>query len=878
MASAPALRPIRCIAVALTGLAAILASASSAAPPARLSRDVQPTFIRVALETDPSRPDYSGTVTAEIEVAKTTDRIRLHARALTVNAAAITGASGRAEASLAPLPPDQIEVVPAAPLAPGRYTLELRFINRYSRRAASLYRVETRGESYLFTQFEATEAREAFPCWDEPEFKIPWQFELTVPAAHLAVSNTPIERETRPANGMKTVTFKRTPPMSSYFLAIAVGPFETVPIRGMSAPGRIVCVKGASALAGEAARATPPLLAALEKYFGRPYPYEKLDLIAAPEFLYGAMENAGAIVFAERRLLLDPNGAAADDRRSMRSVLAHELAHMWFGDLVTMRWWDDLWLNESFATWMAAKVMDQVFPEFRSGQAGFEGLHRGMETDARPSTGAMRQPIVSADNLSANANELTYNKGRAVLGMFEGYLGEKRFRDGVLAYLAKHEWSNATGNDLWTAISRASGEDINSAMASFLDQGGVPLVSAEPLESGRVRLRQQRFLSSGEAPQQPTLWRIPVILAWPEGRVVKQHRVWLTEAEQEVTLPTSTAPAWLVVNGGARGYYQWNVPAGMLASIAADRERLTPEERIGYIRNLIALARAGHVPVEEYLPLLSSFRDDPEPEVVDAVLDALTAVREPLVSGDVEALFAEQVRRLLHPVVRRIGTGPRSGELPATGVVRPKLLAALGDMGMDPEVRRWADTFTERVLAGAPADPSLAEAALKLSAQRGDSELASRLREHFEEAALATDRTRYLTALGNFRDPAAVEELLEYALAGKLRPQEVVMLPAELAKSPANRALLQNWLEQRYDGILGHVPPHMVSRLMPIVRGCDPEAIARARRFFADPSHPFPGAGFVLDRTADAVADCVRMSRRDGARFAEYLRRNAGAP
>ncbi|MEO5618114.1 MAG: M1 family aminopeptidase, partial [Candidatus Eisenbacteria bacterium] len=821
---------------AYAALALLLLPALALAAPARLSRDVLPAFIHVTLDLDPARDDYSGTVTAEIEVTRPVDQIRLHARELKVTRAFLRGPGGDIEAPVGRLPPDQIEVVPSRTLEPGRYTLELTFTNQYSRRAASLYRVVTGGESYLFTQFEATEAREAFPCWDEPEFKIPWQFTVTVPAAHLAVSNTPVERESPLANGKKKVLFRRTKPLSSYFLAIAVGPFETVPIRGMSVPGRIVCAKGGSALAGEAARATPPLLAALEKYFGRPYPYEKLDLIAAPEFLYGAMENAGAIVFTERRLLLDPKGASASDRRAMRGIVAHELAHMWFGDLVTMRWWDDLWLNESFATWMAAKVMDQVFPEFRSGQAGLERSFLAMETDARLSTGAMRQPIASADNLSANANELTYNKGRSVLGMFEGYLGEARFRAGVLEYITKHEWGNATGNDLWSAISHASNEDINLAMASFLDQGGVPLVTAEPLDGGKVRLVQRRFLSSGATEQVPARWRIPVILAWPEGRAIKQQRVWLTEAEAVVTLPSGARPAWILPNGGARGYYLWNVPVGMLAAIAADRERLNPQERIGFVRNLVALQRAGRVPVEEYLPLLRPFRDDPEPEVIDAVLDALQAIREPLVTREIEALFAQQVRLLLHPAAERIGVEPRPRELPATAAARPKLLRALGDMGQDPEVRRWADAYTARALSGQAVDPSLTEAALPLSAQRGDKTLAARLRERFETATMATERAQYLTALGHFRDPVVLEEILDYVLSGPLRPQEVVQLPVTLAESPANREQIYGWMETHYDGILKHVPAHMVSRLMPpIVRGCAPERFARAKAFFADP-------------------------------------------
>jgi len=559
-------------------------------------------------------------------------------------------------------------------------------------------------------------------------------------------------------------------------------------------------------------------------------------------------------------------------------VIAHELAHMWFGDLVTMRWWDDLWLNESFASWMGTRVMDEVFPEFRDGQSAMDGRYRAMSTDARLSTGAMRQPIESEDNLSANANELTYSKGRAVLCMFEGWLGAERFRSGVIEYLAKHEWGNATGGDLWSAISHASGDNIDPAMSSFLDQPGVPLVTIEPLASGRVRLRQQRFLSSGEAPAKPTLWRVPVVLGYPDGNATQTHRAWLDKAEMEVTLEGGTHPAWLLPNSGATAYYVWSVPLEMLSAIARDRGRLSPAERVGYVRNLIALQSAGRIPVERFLPLLNAFRDDPEPEVVAAVVAALEAIREPLVSPELEPLFAQQVRQLLQPALERMGREPRTKELPAASLTRPKLLRALGDMGRDPETNAWAEATTRRILDKTAVDASLADAALPLSANHGDLQLETRFRERFESATDPGERSRFLEALGAFRDPARVQELLDYSLSATMRPQEVITLPTQLAEWPGNRDALYRWLTGHYDAVSHRIPSHMFARMMPIVRGCSSERMADARTFFANPEHTFPGASFVMARTADAVGDCVRIAERDRARFAEYLRGTARTP
>jgi alanyl aminopeptidase len=399
----------------------------------------------VDLTVDPEKRTTRAPSHVTLEVKQPTDALRFHARSLTIDAATLQGGGKtRKPTAIEKLPPDQARLSFDSPLAPGAYTLTLTFHNAYNTHAISFYKVVTGGSAYLFTQFEDTEAREAFPCWDEPSFKIPWKMTLRVPAADLAVSNTPIASE-KTAGATKTVEFKTTRPLPSYLIAIAVGPFETVPVPGMGVPGRVITVRGTSAMAADAAQAAGPLLRSLERWFGRPYPYEKLDLIAAPEFLFGAMENAGAIVFADRALLMDPATTPPDLRNRIFSVIAHEMAHMWFGDLVTMKWWDDLWLNESFATWMAAKAMDDVHPEVRQGVSELFGVERAFTIDSRPSTRAMRGKIGGNTSLGETANELTYNKGGAVLDMFEGWTGPEKFRAGVLEYLKAHEWGTPKG-------------------------------------------------------------------------------------------------------------------------------------------------------------------------------------------------------------------------------------------------------------------------------------------------------------------------------------------------------------------------------------------------------------------------------------------------
>ncbi|HEY6866799.1 MAG TPA: M1 family metallopeptidase, partial [Candidatus Eisenbacteria bacterium] len=373
-------------------------AAPDSAPP-RLAHDAVPTREEVELALDPDSTSYRGRVAIALDVKAATREIRFHARGTEIDSVALRRA-GRAIAIAAVerLAPDQTRLRLGQPLTPGPCDLAITFHKPYNTRAVSLYRVVTGGRSYLFTQFEDTEAREAFPCWDEPEFKIPWRVTLTVPAGDLAVSNTPVERES-PAGRVKQVRFAETKPLPSYLIAIAVGPFESVPITGLGMPGRVITVQGAAGMAAEAVRVTPGIIRSLERYFGRPYPYEKLDLIAAPEFLYGAMENAGAVVFADRRLLIDPRAASPEQREMLTGVVAHELAHMWFGDLVTMKWWDDLWLNESFASWMATKVVDDVNPDVHSGTTRLLTVQRAFATDSRLSTRAMRAQITGATSL-----------------------------------------------------------------------------------------------------------------------------------------------------------------------------------------------------------------------------------------------------------------------------------------------------------------------------------------------------------------------------------------------------------------------------------------------------------------------------------------------
>jgi alanyl aminopeptidase len=858
------LRP--CTLAALLGTA-LLGSAADvrAAANNRLDRDVLPTFESVRLKLDPTLPDYSGVVHIDLTVVTPSESFRLYAKDMDVIRVMLTGPAGPVAVRFEAGDGGQLIVHAEQPLAAGAYGLDIDFRNDFDVKANSLYRVKAGVDWYCYTQFEASAARQAFPCWDEPEFKIPFQITVTVPEADAAVSNTPIEREST-IGGQKTVAFRRTPPLPSYLVAIAAGPFEFVPIPKMSVPGRVVTVKGSSRLAGEAVRITPPILAALEKYFGRPYPFQKLDLLAVPEFLAGAMENPGAVTYREDVLLVDPATASVRQRYGLASTTAHELAHMWFGDLVTMEWWDDVWLNESFASWMGDKMMHQVFPQYHTPVRELRGTQGAIVLDARLSTRAIRQSVDAFANFDRLFDELAYQKGQAVLGMLENWLGPEVFRRGVLEYLKEHEWKNATAADLWRALSSVSGRDIASVTTSFLDRGGVPLVSLELQPDGKVRLRQRRFLNYGIEAPRATLWQIPVTLKYSDGRRVFTQSLLLGEAEQTVALERASSPAWVHPNASERGYYRWSVPPTMLQTIAASApQALDTRERVGFLNNLSSLLDAGLLHGDEYLRTLARFTDDSQPEVVSALINGLDKVKDTFVTPALTTSYAIVVRQMLRPALKRFGMTRVKGEAEPVSLMRPNLLATLGVHGRDREVLAWGHLTARRYVDHPDSvDGSVAATALNMAARDGDLALFEEYRTRFETTTIPSERMRFLGALGNFRNGALVVRALDYALSGPLRPQEIFTIPRELADDEELKERIWNWLKHNHWVIVQRIPPFYLANLPHFAECCNDQRIADAQSFFSPRQRNPPGTQEELAKVRDSIHDCAGLREREG--------------
>ncbi len=839
----------------------------------RLAGDVVPTFQAIDLELDAARDDYRGSVRVELEVKRATKAFRFHSEGPELSKVALRNKVGEVATHHEAEGDDVVRVETETPLAPGAYTLEIEFTNAYDTQAIGLYRMEKDGVGYLFTQFQADDAREAFPCWDEPGFKIPFQMTLSVPEAHLALTNTPIE-ESKVAGGWRTITFRKTRPLPSYLLAIAAGPLETVTMPGLGVPARVATVRGQSHLAGLAIEMTPPILKALEAYFDRPYPYAKLDFIAVPEFWPGAMENAGAVTYADRILLADPKAASVAQRRSMARVISHELAHMWFGDMVTMEWWDDLWLNESFATWAGDKIVQEVFPEFGSAVAAVASAQGVLSQDARATTGAIRQPVTSTEDMLGNVG-VTYQKGRTVLGMFEHWIGPETFRHGVLEYIEAHAWGNATAADFWRALDAASGKSVSGALATFLDQPGFPIISVE-MASGKVKLRQQRFRNHGTT--SPDLaWQVPVSLKFPGAGASlgdpKKLATMLLGGEAE-TVDLGGEPAWIFPNAGANGYYRWSLPPNELLALAEQAsDVLSARERVELIGNVSALLAAGELSGGQYLEVLGKLSGDPDPLVIRSLLGALGNVKMAFVPAELEASFAAWVRHTLSPAMERFGLDKAAGEAEAISLVRPRLYEWLGREGRDEAVLEAARSLAGAYMKDASSvDPALAGVALELAAIGAGRERFDEYRTRLEQAVTPSGRRRYLSALGGFDDTEVREAVLAYTLEGPLRPNEIFSPVRGLAGNAAGRDLGYRWLTEGYGKIMERLPP-MFGGFMPFfASGCSAERLEHAQEFFAQPEHQAPGTAKQLAKVAEQVRDCVALRAREGEAVARYLK------
>ncbi len=818
----------------------------------RLPAELLPLEQLVELDLDPAKLDYSGRVRLTVRLTAPSPRIPYHSVGHQFQRTTLLQ-NGQPIAASQEITGPQRAFVQKTPFPAGTYVIDLAFSGKLSTQSIGMYRATVDGQSYILTQFESDYARAAFPCLDEPGAKFPYQIVVRVPKAAVVVSNTPIEKESTQGDH-RLVTFKKTPPLSSYLLALAVGPFDSVPIEGMSVPGRVYTQKGKAAYAVEVAKAAPLAVGSLEKYFGRKYPYDKLDFIAAPEFLFGGMENPGAIVYRDSAILLRPEDVTQESRNRLLELVSHEIAHIWFGDLVTMRWWDDLWLNESFASWMESKVMDDVAPELRASLHSVRIANQALLTDSRRTTRAMRKPVQATDNFETLVDELTYNKGQAVLEMFESYLGRAKFQNGVNQYLHAFAWKNTAASDLWTKLGEATGVDVGRAMSTFLDQPGAPLVTVTRLGKGRVSIEQKRLGGGSER------WIIPVVLKYADGKEIKTQTLLLDQPRVELDLAAKNL-AFVHPNYEERGYYRWLVgPEDWKAILERAPVDLTVRERLGLLTNATALFRLGLLDGERLLRAIERLADDGDFRVQANASQTILELR-PLFDGTkAERGFTAYGLRLHKKMLARLQPQPRAGEKADESSLRGRLLAGACAFGDAASLERGRKE-TKAYLADPKAvHPTLVDAILECGATVGDRALFDTFRQRFEQADAPRDRARYLAALGGLGDPTLLQAVLEYTATGPLRPHEMLRPLQNMGWTEARRRMIYAFVKARYAELAKRIPDTFRAFIpQAVLPPCDRAALADGKAFFTDAQRKLDGVEQNLARVEDSVEECQRV-------------------
>jgi puromycin-sensitive aminopeptidase len=827
---------------------------------------------------------FTGEATIAVTVHEPVREIVVNAAELTITDVRVEADGKRAVSGQATAEPDaeRARLGLDDTLAPGDWRLKLRWTGTLNDKLRGFYRStykDAAGATHTLaaTQFEATDARRAFPCWDEPDFKAVFATTLAIDPALTAVSNTRIVNERR-EGGKKVLTFADSITMSTYLVAFVVGELESSePVRVGSTEVRVWCIPGKVRLTGFGREIAAYSLQWFEDYYGVPYPGDKLDLLAIPDFAAGAMENLGAITYRETALLVDERAATHAELERIADVVAHENAHMWFGDLVTMKWWNGIWLNEAFATFMEMLAVDAWKPQWRRWTTFGVSRASAMSTDGLWSTRPIEFPVNAPREADAMFDVLTYEKGASVLRMLEQYLGGDVFRAGVRDYLHAHEYDNADTHDLWAALGRASGQPIPDVMDAWILRPGYPLVTAA-LDGDALVLSQQRFTYLPTAPDPAvatpadTRWHVPVQVAIDAGGTRTVTRVMLRDADTRVPLPASFEAA--VVNESGHGFYRVRYDARLMERLVGRLDRLQPIERFNLVNDTWAATVAGPVPLTDYLELTARFRGERDRNVWMIVLGSLGMLSRIVAPGDIGRLQALAHDRLA-PVVEALGWEPRAGEDELTRQLRGDVLRAFGTLGNDAPTQHRAASFYERGLQdAATVDQNVLPALITILAHAGDARRYEDFAARFRAASTPQEEQRYLYALTAFRQPELAAQTLERTVNGEIRTQDAPFVARSMLLNIYARELAWRFIQERWDTMDRLYPKHGLRRMCEGVTAlATPELEQDVHRFFRERTIDLGGK--TLAQYLEQLRIAVTLRAREGAALSRYLSRFA---
>ncbi|QDE40766.1 M1 family metallopeptidase [Luteibacter pinisoli] len=880
----------------LTALAACcgvaLAAGTDAAPPlGHLPDWAQPESYKLAFKVDPKQEDYTGSASIKIKLTQPSDFVWIHGKELKVSKVVVTDAAGKKHTGKYTVAAEKEGVarLDLGAKLEGEITVAIDFAAPLNKQLQGLYKVSHEGVPYAMTQMEPVSARYAFPGFDEPRFKTTYDLSLTIPADDQGVANTAQVKEEKAGAGWKTLTFSTTKPLPTYLVAFAVGPWDVVKgpdispteFRTTATPLRGIAAKGEGHRMQHVLGETNSIIHTLEEYYGFGYPFDKLDLLAAPDFSAGAMENAGLVTFRDWLLLIDPDSAANYVRGSF-NVNAHELAHQWTGDTVTMAWWNDLWLNEAFATWMQQKVTQKVHPEYRADLDRVRGAQGAMNNDSLVSARKIRQEITGNGDIETAFDGITYQKGAAVLGMFEGYVSEPVFQKGMRAYIQKHKFANATADDLVDSIAEAAGqgEQFKKAFNSFLDQSGVPYVTTEvKTEDGKtvLHVKQSRYLPLGSTGDANRVWGVPMCVRYGVAGGDKVKCEIFSAAEGSIVLDGAAKNTWVMPNASGRGYYRFAQSKADLANLAKVVSRLSDAEQLAYADAVRAGFQHGDINAGDTLAALKPVTASNTREVFTAPMGTFTWIVDHVATTDAQrAVLRKWAIDAYKPKLASLGFRKKAGEKDNDTLTRNVLVGFLADKDIaDKDVRAEMLAQGDAALKTKDghldldaADPDLLATALGVAVQERGAPAVDALIAEIPKTSDPAKRNAMLAALGDAPNAALANKARDFALGKDVKVGEMAMVLMGGRDNEKSRDELWQWFTTNYDKIIARTGSFAGGKLPSLAAqgGCSKAEADRLSEFFKPRLGQVSGAERGLAQTSESILLCSALKDKQDAK------------
>lgn len=841
----------------------------------RLPRNVVPTNYALRFTPDLAAEKFAGEETIGVTVAEPTASIVLNAAEIEFDEVTVTSAGKTQKAAVTVDAELERATFTVPEPVSGAASIHIRYRGLLNDKLRGFYISKSERRKYAVTQMEPTDARRAFPSFDEPAFKATYDITLVIDDGDTAISNAKIVKdEPGPVAGKHTITFERTAKMSTYLVAMMVGDWKCSEGSSDGVPIRVCAIPEKAHLTTWGLTTAEAELRYFNDYYAFKYPFGKLDIIAFPDFEAGAMENAGAIAFREAALLIDEKNSSAQLRRGVAQINSHEIAHMWFGDVVTMEWWNDIWLNEGFATWITNKPIDAWKPEWDLRVEEAANTSTSLTVDAMESTRPIRNKADTPAEINQMFDGIAYGKTAAVLRMLESYVGEKTFRDGIRAYIKKYQYANAKAEDFWSTMSEVTRQPIDKMMPSFVTQAGAPLVRASAkceegatlltLSQQRIFARRAPFLAGS-----PEVWTIPITVRNLDAPIVEPRKFLLTKKED--TFRINGCTPHLFVNYDGRGFYRTSHAAGMIPATGDLTKMLSPSERVALVNDTWALVMIGQLDIATQLALAERLRHDRERAVVNAIITKLEIIGQDLMSAEEAPAYRRWLAAYLRPMLAEVGWTAAPGEPDERKRLRATIVNVLGDVALDDETLRKSRELTELALRDPNAiDATLLDIVVPLAAKKGDAALLQKFKAATAASKSPGEYYRYLYALISFEDPALAKEAYTAALSAEMRSQDLPGYIESMFQKPERRAEAWTFVKSNWSELRKKFTPWGGASIVGSTGYlCDAKQRTDVQQFFA--ANPVEASDRSLKQALEKIDMCVELRTLQARNFSSWI-------